>query len=95
MQRSLNAKSKIKVMRYIRTTFIGCLLVTATVLAEDGAAGTTSKAQTLYEAASQASFVGPEECFTGNVRVDLLFPKNENAEFSGAYVTFQPGARTA
>ena len=27
--------------------------------------------------------------------MDLLFPGNETAHYSGAYVTFQPGARTA
>jgi len=51
--------------------------------------------QTLYPAGSQQSFVGPEELFTGDVQVDVLFPGNEDAHFSGAYVTFQPGARTA
>ena len=33
--------------------------------------------------------------FTGNVRVDRLFPANDAAPFSGAYVTFEPGARSA
>ncbi len=50
--------------------------------------------QTLYAAASRQSFVGPDECFTGKVKVDLLFPQNEHTAFSGAYVTFEPGART-
>jgi len=27
--------------------------------------------------------------------VDILFPENDTAHYSGAYVTFQPGARTA
>jgi 4-carboxymuconolactone decarboxylase len=51
--------------------------------------------QTVYRAGSQKSFKGPEDLFTGDVQVDLLFPSNENAHYSGAYVTFQPGARTA
>ena len=51
--------------------------------------------QTLYPAGSQQSFKGPEAYFTGEVQVDLLFPGNETAHYSGAYVTFQPGARTA
>jgi quercetin dioxygenase-like cupin family protein len=29
------------------------------------------------------------------VRVDPLFPANDSAPFSGAYVTFEPGARSA
>lgn len=51
--------------------------------------------QTLYAAGSQQSFVGPEEYFSGKVKVDMLFPGNETAHYSGAYVTFAPGARTA
>lgn len=51
--------------------------------------------QTVYRAGTQKSFKGPEEIFTGDVQVDMLFPPNETAHFSGAYVTFQPGARTA
>ena len=51
--------------------------------------------QTLYSAGSQQSFKGPEAYFTGEVQVDMLFPDNETAHYSGAYVTFQPGARTA
>ncbi len=51
--------------------------------------------QVLYPAGAQKSFEGPEAYFTGEVRVDMLFPENETAPYSGAYVTFQPGARTA
>lgn len=52
-------------------------------------------AQTHYPHGSQSSFEGPDNLFTGNVSVDILFPENENTNFSGAYVTFEPGARTA
>jgi quercetin dioxygenase-like cupin family protein len=51
--------------------------------------------QIIYRAESQKSFKGPEDLFTGDVQVDMLFPRNETAHYSGAYVTFQPGARTA
>jgi quercetin dioxygenase-like cupin family protein len=51
--------------------------------------------QAVYRAGSQKSFKGPEDWFTGDVQVVLLFPENETARYSGAYVTFQPGARTA
>jgi quercetin dioxygenase-like cupin family protein len=53
------------------------------------------KSQTISRAGSQASIKGPAEFFTGNVRVDPLFPANDSAPFSGAYVTFEPGARSA
>ncbi|MEJ2645044.1 MAG: carboxymuconolactone decarboxylase family protein [Gammaproteobacteria bacterium] len=51
--------------------------------------------QILFPAGSQQPFKGPEEFFTGDVKVDPLFPGNDTAHYSGAYVTFQPGARTA
>lgn len=44
---------------------------------------------------SQPSSKGPAEYFTGAVRVDYLFQAKEPARASGAYVTFEPGARTA
>lgn len=53
------------------------------------------KSQTISRAGSQSSVKGSAEYFTGNVRVDPLFPAKDGAPFSGAYVTFEPGARSA
>jgi quercetin dioxygenase-like cupin family protein len=44
---------------------------------------------------TQPSGKGPEQYFTGNVRVDPLFSAHEPARSSGALVTFEPGARSA
>jgi quercetin dioxygenase-like cupin family protein len=44
---------------------------------------------------SQPSAKGPEQTFTGNVRVDPLFQSREPWRTMGAYVTFEPGARSA
>lgn len=45
---------------------------------------------------SLASIKGPADWFTGTVRIDPLFLKPEEpARATGAYVTFEPGARTA
>src|ERR1700678_2932449 len=44
---------------------------------------------------SQPSSKGPEEYFTGNVRIDLLLEVHHPARAVGASVTFEPGARTA
>jgi quercetin dioxygenase-like cupin family protein len=44
---------------------------------------------------AQASARGPAEYFTGNVRIDPLFPATEPSRVSSALVTFEPGARTA
>lgn len=60
-----------------------------------GEAVTSPSIQVLYPSGSQQSFQGPESYFTGDVQVDIIFPGNETAHYSGALVTFQPGARTA
>ncbi|MGX1802852.1 (R)-mandelonitrile lyase [Brevundimonas naejangsanensis] len=46
-------------------------------------------------AGTQASVSGPESNFTGRVRVDPLFAASHAVNASGAYVTFEPGARSA
>lgn len=49
----------------------------------------------IKRAGSQSSGKGPEEYFTGTVRIDPLFAAPEPARVVGASVTFEPGARTA
>jgi len=44
---------------------------------------------------SQPSQMGPSEYFTGKVRIDPLFQSPGPAQFGGASVTFEPGARSA
>ena len=44
---------------------------------------------------SQPSARGPDEYFTGTVRIDPLFEATDPAQVVGASVTFEPGARTA
>ncbi len=44
---------------------------------------------------SRASEKGPEDWFTGTVRIDPLFSAPDPARVAGASVTFEPGARTA
>jgi quercetin dioxygenase-like cupin family protein len=46
-------------------------------------------------AGSQPSAKGPEDWFTGTVRIDPLFDRTDPARVNGASVTFEPGARTA
>jgi quercetin dioxygenase-like cupin family protein len=52
-------------------------------------------AQQITPAGTQASAVGPAEWFTGRVRVDPLWAADSNINASGAWVTFEPGARSA
>ena len=49
----------------------------------------------IMRAGSQPSGNGPEEYFTGTVRIDPLFSPPDPARVAGALVTFEPGARTA
>jgi 4-carboxymuconolactone decarboxylase len=51
--------------------------------------------QTILRAGSQPSSKGPAEQFTGSVTVAPLFPADASAPYSGAYVTFEAGARSA
>ena len=44
---------------------------------------------------TQASVKGPEDWFTGKVRIDPLFSRKDATRAMGALVTFEPGARTA
>jgi len=44
---------------------------------------------------SKPSVTGPEDWFTGAVRIDPLFDANEARRGAAATVTFEPGARTA
>lgn len=49
----------------------------------------------ISRAGSKPSTTGPEQYFTGNVRVDMLFTTEAPARSSAGSVTFEPGARTA
>jgi quercetin dioxygenase-like cupin family protein len=49
----------------------------------------------ITRAGSTPSAKGPEDYFTGTVRLDKLFAAVEPGRVQGAAVTFEPGARTA
>ena len=49
----------------------------------------------IIRSGSQPPSKGPAEYFTGDVGVRPLFGEEETAPYSGAYVTFAPGARSA
>lgn len=62
---------------------------TATARADD------ETAQKILPAGSRPSSAGPADFFTGRVRVDPIYPTNKDINTSGAYVTFEPGSRSA
>ncbi len=49
----------------------------------------------IKRAGSQPSGKGSADYFTGTVRIDPLFTAPDPARAGGAFVTFEPGARTA
>ncbi len=65
----------------------------ATWAAEPGLSATST--QRIAPAGSQPSATGPEALFTGRVRVDPLWDADGDISASGAYVTFEPGGRSA
>ena len=75
------------------TLLASLLLLACAAVAPAG--DTLAASQTVSRAGSQPAVKGPAEYFTGNVRVEPLFAAKDTAPFSGAYVTFEPGARSA
>jgi quercetin dioxygenase-like cupin family protein len=63
----------------------------ATEAKQDGASGQVS----VMHSGSQASSKGSADLFTGAVRIDSQFARDEPSRVTGATVTFEPGARTA
>ncbi|MES2385252.1 MAG: cupin domain-containing protein [Pseudomonadota bacterium] len=55
----------------------------------------SASAQEITRAGAQASVAGPAEFFTGRVRVDPVWAADASINTSGAWVTFEPGARSA
>ena len=54
-----------------------------------------AQAMTVTRNGTQASVKGPAQNFVGAVRVDPLFQPREGNRAAGAYVNFEPGARSA
>jgi quercetin dioxygenase-like cupin family protein len=54
-----------------------------------------SQTITITRSSSQPSSKGSAQYFTGSVRIDPLFQAKDPSYTSGAYVTFEPGGRSA
>lgn len=82
----------------MKNTLIGIAVCAAAPFADAAGAGDAREprpAQQISRAGSQAAVAGPADYFTGNVRVDPLFAATDEVNASGAYVSFEPGARSA
>ncbi|MGJ7514362.1 (R)-mandelonitrile lyase [Pseudomonas baetica] len=82
----------------MKNTLLGIAVCAAAPFASAAGAESTGESRSVQQisrAGSQASMVGPADYFTGQVRVDPLFPATREINASSAYVTFEPGARSA
>jgi 4-carboxymuconolactone decarboxylase len=69
--------------------------ITACATTPHTAANAPEHAQQILRAGTNDSTLGSMDHFTGHVRVDPLFTLSEGISASGAYVTFEPAARSA
>ncbi len=72
--------------------FVLCLLFTGGMTMFQAHAET--RGQIVIPGGSRPSSAAPKQNFTGNVRVDPVFDAQAPQRVYGAYVTFEPGART-
>jgi 4-carboxymuconolactone decarboxylase len=74
---------------------IALLMLTSTVLRAQGQGAKEGNSIQIWRSGSQLSRQAEAEHFTGNVRVDPLFPVSTPGRTTGSLVTFDAGARTA
>ncbi|MGH8347994.1 MAG: (R)-mandelonitrile lyase [Pseudomonas sp.] len=82
----------------MKNTLIGIAVCAAAPFADAAGADKASESRTVQQvsrAGSQASVAGATDYFTGRVRVDPLFPATDEINASGAYVSFEAGARSS
>lgn len=78
-----------------KTCLQAALAIGALGLAFSAHAQASAPAQTIQRAGAQAPSFGPAASFDGRVRVDPLTPTTADINAASAYVTFEPGARSA
>jgi quercetin dioxygenase-like cupin family protein len=80
-------------MRNVIFPSVVCCAAMGAAGAQQGSGPAAS--QQIVRAGTQPSAAGPDEFFTGRVRIDPVWPSSETINTSGANVTFEPGARSA
>lgn len=75
-------------------TFIALGLAAAVFSFQPAFAENARKEQMIIRNGEQAAIKGASQFFTGDVRVDPLYPSNNDMRSSGGSVTFEPGARS-
>ncbi len=78
-------------MKKMTYTAIAALFLTLSA----GSIASEELKTTVIKSGDNPSFVGPEDYFTGQANVDMLFKPADDISASAAYVTFEAGARSA
>ena len=82
-------------MKTLATTLLSLSLALPAFAQSGSAKIQAPRDMVIARAGTQASIKGPAQNFTGSVRIDPLFVANAPSSTSGAYLTFEPGARSA
>ena len=78
-----------------KTAALAVLVHAATAGSAFAQSNPPAAVQEITRAGTQASAAGPADLFTGRVRVDPVWAADGHINTSGAWVTFEPGARSA
>lgn len=92
----MREKMKAKIMRSRSRATSACVVMIQ--MSAAGAAEPQSSepaGQQITRAGAQPSSAGPSNYFSGQVRVDPVWPADNDINTSGALVTFEPAARSA
>lgn len=81
-------------MKLVMTGMVLALAAFTCTFSGQASATENGRGQTIIRNGEQASVRGSEKFFTGNVRIDPLYPANNDMRSSGGSVTFEPGARS-
>lgn len=81
-----------KMQKFFMIAAVAVLFLSFSI--EGASAAENAAKQNIIRVGAYPSAEGGAEIFTGRVRIDNLFPAQSPAKFSGAYVTFEPGARS-
>lgn len=82
-------------MKFLTKATSFCILCATSGFGQ-GTAGAEPKSEmSIARNGTQPSYQAPAQYFSGAARVDPLFGTHEPSRATGAYVTFEPGARSA
>jgi 4-carboxymuconolactone decarboxylase len=84
-----------KILTALAVLLVSVAASTGVEAASPKAADDKDRKQSIGRRGSLPASAGPSSFFTGDVQVQPLFGDEDSAAYSGAYVTFQPGARSA